>query len=330
MDEQTVKQTLLLLGINYKEKGDRLYSRCPNPYHQDIHPSWSIDKHKGIYNCYSCGFKGNIFTLVKELTGQSFYEFMKIQDISSFVFSSTLSNSSYTPPNFGETRFNEVAIEGALHDVHESDIVMNYLKSRGVNDTFINDLGIKYCTLAKFNKKTYIERVCIPIYENHKLISMEGRDYTRSQKVKVLYPKGGSVNTLFNIDNLDRKKLLIIVEGIFDTVKIYQHITKNVTCTFGSNITPRQRQLINEFDEVAVMSDNDAAGDKMRKSFEDFMRKEYYIIRYDLRFKDPGDAPIEVINRAIKNKKLAVKHYLEASGLIDEVFRTTFTDGWVS
>jgi DNA primase len=42
---------------------------CPNPLHNDTHPSWSINKITGLHHCFSCGFKGTLTGLLVELTG---------------------------------------------------------------------------------------------------------------------------------------------------------------------------------------------------------------------------------------------------------------------
>ena len=59
---------------------------------------------------------------------------------------------------------------------------------------------------------------------------------------KVLYPLKGKISTLFNIDNLDYHEPLVVVEGIMGVILIWQHITKNVTCTFGVNIKGRNKK----------------------------------------------------------------------------------------
>jgi hypothetical protein len=42
---------------------------CPNPLHNDTHPSWSINKTTGLHHCFSCGYKGTLTALLVELTG---------------------------------------------------------------------------------------------------------------------------------------------------------------------------------------------------------------------------------------------------------------------
>jgi 5S rRNA maturation endonuclease (ribonuclease M5) len=100
------------------------------------------------------------------------------------------------------------------------------------------------------------------LFENNKeIFSIE---LTYLLQKKVLYPKGVSINTtIFNIDNLDRKKPLYVVEGFGSVPKIYLNISKNVTCTFGAVITEDQMDYLKEFKEILLLNDNDFAGYKM-------------------------------------------------------------------
>ena len=35
---------------------------CLNPEHDDTNPSMRVDRVTGIFHCFSCGYKGNLFT----------------------------------------------------------------------------------------------------------------------------------------------------------------------------------------------------------------------------------------------------------------------------
>jgi DNA primase len=48
--------------IKYREAGKDYLVTCINPEHDDSNPSMRIDKVTGIFHCFSCGHKGNIFT----------------------------------------------------------------------------------------------------------------------------------------------------------------------------------------------------------------------------------------------------------------------------
>ena len=48
-------------GVYYMPSGHDLLIRCLNPDHDDSNPSMRVHKDTGIYHCFSCGCKGNIF-----------------------------------------------------------------------------------------------------------------------------------------------------------------------------------------------------------------------------------------------------------------------------
>ena len=48
-------------GIFYKLSGRDVLVACLNPEHEDRSPSMRIDKVLGVFHCFSCGYKGNLF-----------------------------------------------------------------------------------------------------------------------------------------------------------------------------------------------------------------------------------------------------------------------------
>ena len=49
-------------GIHYELSGKDAKILCLNPEHDDTNPSLRVDRITGIMHCFSCGFKGNLFT----------------------------------------------------------------------------------------------------------------------------------------------------------------------------------------------------------------------------------------------------------------------------
>ena len=47
--------------LEFKVSGRDYLVRCLNPEHEDRNPSMRIDNITGIFNCFSCGYKGNLF-----------------------------------------------------------------------------------------------------------------------------------------------------------------------------------------------------------------------------------------------------------------------------
>lgn len=73
---KTVSDILFNYGIRIHEtKKNDYITLCP--FHNDTNPSFSIDKNKGIYHCWSCHEKGNLVTLVKKIENISYDEAKK-------------------------------------------------------------------------------------------------------------------------------------------------------------------------------------------------------------------------------------------------------------
>ena len=56
-----VYELLKKQGHNLQPSGQDYLISCLNPEHEDQHPSMRVDQATGIFNCLSCGFKGNLF-----------------------------------------------------------------------------------------------------------------------------------------------------------------------------------------------------------------------------------------------------------------------------
>ena len=59
-------------GIKLTRKGKSYTGLCP--WHDDNNPSLSVDREKGLYNCFGCGESGDVFSLVEKMKGFSFRE----------------------------------------------------------------------------------------------------------------------------------------------------------------------------------------------------------------------------------------------------------------
>lgn len=67
LDVYTMLSQAGVLGLRDGRK--EVEGLCPNPTHNDTHPSWSINKITGLHHCFSCGYKGTLTGLLVELTG---------------------------------------------------------------------------------------------------------------------------------------------------------------------------------------------------------------------------------------------------------------------
>ncbi len=59
-------------GVTLTLKGKNHTGLCP--WHDDSNPSLSVDREKGLYNCFGCGESGDAFSLVEKMKGYDFKE----------------------------------------------------------------------------------------------------------------------------------------------------------------------------------------------------------------------------------------------------------------
>lgn len=57
-----------------REKGDRLWGRCPFPDHAEKTPSFSVSSSSQLYYCFGCKKGGNLFNFLKDYQGLNFRE----------------------------------------------------------------------------------------------------------------------------------------------------------------------------------------------------------------------------------------------------------------
>lgn len=315
MKDFDLKHLLSSYNIKYKPDGNSLKVRCLNPAHSDKNPSLNIstlDPH--LYHCFSCGFKGNKYSLVKHLSGKSWNDYNGIEDRPSYEFVSSLSRKSFPEK---KTEFTEVTLDGNLDYVTSHPEAVPYILSRGINHAFLLKYNVSYTTYAEVNGTKYVKRLCIPLCMDGKVVNIEGRAIYKDIKPKVLYAKGTSTNFLFDYDNLNRNAPLYVVEGIMHLPNLFELGYRNITATFGSRITKNQMKQLKEFKKIILIPDNDEAGLKMIEDLEEALDdREFNIVFLPTDVNDVGEATLDQLKESLDNKISSVDYFV--SGLFNK------------
>lgn len=328
---QSVRSILESLGVQkLKDNGD--YFHFSSPLREDKNPSMVLYKKNLFCIDFSGLFRGSIFKLYKEVTGESLLKDLKI-DRNAFANvlyekKRILTKDSFEKLDLSDFKMN--FLRGSLdYDVFKYPEAVSYMKRRFITKEFAEYFHFAYAESVSIirakktleSKKDLYElathfrnRICIPIYFQDYLLSVEGRDL-KGEYPKVIYPKGGSVSNLFNYDKLKKDEPLVVVEGIMDMPRIWTHITKNVTTTFGIQMTHNQKEQLKEFNNVILFPDTDDGGRKMVEIFDSFYEKPYRIAF--LPFGDPGDKDISIkqIEKAIGESEDDTSYLLRMSEL---------------
>lgn len=315
-----IENLLNSLGLKrIKDRGD--YYQFSSPFHEDKKPSMVLYKKNLFCIDFSRDYRASLFKLVKDISGTDIFSYANIDksQFKDFAFNQSLKEK---PRERFASRKKSINISGKLVSVYSDEEASLYCQKRNLFPDFIKAFDVSFSKDSLINGTKFYRRLCVPVKENMKIVSLEGRDVSGKSKTKVLYPKGGSVSTLFNIDNLDKKKPLVVVEGIMDIPKIWKFFTKNVTTTFGIQITNEQKTLLSSFDHIILFPDGDDGGREMIRIFDSFYHKEYKIAFIDK--KDPGDAFIKEIETALNDSVKSINWFLDESNLFPEKEKNFF------
>lgn len=333
----------LLLDLGCKNIHDRgHYYSASSPFREDKNPSFALYKDNLIWKDWGGEHSGgNLDTLVRLIKHESLREYLGIsrdqtmkklwttkrKDTQTF-----LSTEEYNPKDY------DLIIEGSgiNYDLRTNYAFYNYAKLiRHMDDDFIKYFNVGYSIKSKIylqKKENYISdpvktifenRLCIPIIESGIFASVEGRRIDGEKEFKCIYPSavggaGGSrYRRLFNIDNLDYDKPLVVCEGIMDIPQIWSHITHNVTCTFGSALKEQHKKDLNKFKDIIVFSDTDEGGEHMIDFiYRNLTEKEVRVARLKKEGADPGSATLEELEEALNNTMSATKYILKRDGVL--------------
>lgn len=296
-------------GVKYQKKGHVIKSICPNPEHMDSHiGSFSFDLIKGVGHCFACGYSCNIFSLNKILGEKGGFDknynpsFLK----------------SLKPNKKEEITYPKPIVYGKLYNPFTSNEVMDFLHSIGWSDEFIEEKEVKYCRYCEMISEDLINdpdedntvmsnRIVIPIYRNGQLINYECRTFD-GNPIKVKYINGCRVNWIYNIENIDLSKEVVLTEGIKNLGKAYT-ITKNIISSFGNQLTDIKLEMLNKIPKLLVFLDNDDGGLTMAKKLKDNYNGElratfcpkFYKKDSEIKGFDMNDCSIEEIEFYLNN-----------------------------
>lgn len=245
MTTNHVEALLKKQNVYFQISGKDFLVKCLNPDHEDTNPSLRIDQITGATHCFSCGFKVNIFKHFG-LTGN--HQSIKLAKLREKL-------------NDLNTNFN-----GATFPQEQVPQTKPY---RGISAKTLKNFEAFYC--LQDDKLT--DRLWFPIKDiRNKVQVFVGRHILSSGDPRYLnYPRGVQI-PLFPASLETRGTSLILVEGIFDFLNLYDKGLTNVACCFGTNTLEKDTAIkllpykAQGVDKIYLMFDGDKAGrDAMTK-----------------------------------------------------------------
>ena len=259
-----LEQILDNKGIEYRRTPNNpseILIHCTSGLHDDNNPSLSYNLDNNIFKCWSCGFSGSHHKFLKsigiieevEITTKQEYKIRKLKK-----------------------KFNQKLLN-TLGARMPSDRTNYFYDFKGISAKIMEEF--KAFTTSESDLANYI---CVPIYQYGKLCFVEGRYKLLNSQDKSKYnrkPDGAIVrNVLFPLDKLAiSNDSIILVEGLFDMLNLWQLGYYNTLCIFGTaNFGKDKVTIIDDLGvrKVFIMMDGDVAGKQAAKNISILLEKE--------------------------------------------------------
>lgn len=316
---QEVKQSADIVSIisdyvSLKRSGRNFVGSCP--FHKERTPSFTVSPEKQIYHCFGCGAGGDVFTFIMEMEQLEYPKAVRLlaDRLGIFIGSDQEDYGKYKRFSL-LTEINEEARKFYFKNLLNHKIPQNYLSSRGLGKTIINQFQCGYATgetdalykhlkalgyreedlleLGLIAESDYDEghydkfrdRLMFPIHNTkNEVVAFGGRTlvdhpakYMNSQD-SMLYDKSKNIYGTRNLQKVRRKDQAIITEGYLDVLALYQGGFETGIASLGTAFTKDQAVLISRYTKnIYLAFDGDEAGNlAAMKAIDVFLSLEIF------------------------------------------------------
>ena len=305
-----VEKILLFLEVSlHAQRGSEVNGLCPMHKQRtgkdDHRPSWWINTETGAHICFSCGYKGNIYTLISDVKGIDYHDARDYIDDTAEVPIDSLMKRIKELPQYvvaeetipmSEAR---LAVYGEPPDIE--------LKKRFLTREAVN----KYEVLWDETNEAWILPIRDP--ETFSLLGWQEKGargrFFKNQPAGVKKSK-----TVFGVQHLNEEQL-IVVESPLDVVRLESVGICGSVSIYGAMMSEEQAKIIRRAKRVIAAFDNDPAGKKACEQIRDYARKYGFDLLFfnykGIDVKDVGDMTPSEISLGLETAKHSL-HGLKA------------------
>jgi DNA primase len=243
-------------GLGYSVSGRDYLIKCLNPEHEDNNPSFRIDRVSGAAHCFSCGFKTNIFKYFGVFTNPVPLRIAnlkkKLQELSANQeIAIPLGHTPWTKP------------------------------FRGISASTLKHFNAFYTNQVEKLQ----DRIVFPIQDvTNRIKVFVGRHTLSNVNPRYInYPSGVQL-PLFPSYLEEPSRSIVLVEGVFDMLNLYDKGIKNAVCCFGTNTlqnTAKQKLLpfkAQGVTNIYILFDGDEAGEKAARQLKPTLEEDDFIV----------------------------------------------------
>jgi DNA primase len=301
-----VERVLISLELQlFAQRGAEVNGLCPmhktRTGKEDHHPSWWINSESGAHICFSCGYKGNIYTLVSDIKGINYHDARDYVNDKEDMPIDSLMKRIKELPQYVQAEPEQIPMSEARLAVY-TDAPDVELKKRFLKRESVDVHGVKW----DIKNEAWILPIRDP--DNGTLWGWQEKGargrFFKNQPVGVKKSK-----TVFGVQIINLKKELLIVESPLDAVRL-TGLGHNAISTFGAIISEDQAKIMRRVSKIIAALDNDKAGHVANEQMRGFSRKYGMELSYfnytNIDVKDVGDMTEEEIERGIQTARTSI------------------------
>ena len=296
-----VRDTLKMLSIGIEEeKGDEFWGLCPRHRmrtgRSDRKPSWSINAETGLHSCFSCHYKGNLYTLVVDLKGRpTANDFWKNLEVHGLPI----------PDGYRVTRDDSLPTNDGSYGVRtmrESELAVFTdppewaMRERRIDQDSCRHYGVWWDS----DSDAWI----LPFRDSGTGLLIGYQSKSQKERKFLNFPPGlTKKGTLFGYRESASSPSVAVVESPLDAVLLHR-LGYPAVAICGSRVSDEQMGLLQEFDLVVFALDNDDAGRAEHARIARTAQGLYYrLAQYVGDEKDFGEMSDDGIRRVLKGHR---------------------------
>jgi DNA primase len=282
------------------------------PFHDDVNPSMKLDFDEGTFFCFGCAAQGDALRFVmmaeKELDDLhaclKYFQILKsdeVKEITKRSFHHKKVDKPFERMVATDYYYNLRTTDWEKDDAEILD-TREYMLKRGFTKKMLNKFGARY---------TYNDNypIIFPILDNDEFKGWVCRTTNKrvEKRRKYLYNTGFVKSE--TLCGQHKSKVIVIVEGYMDMLKMRQLGLKNVVALLGWHASSGQiRKLKDDGVEVIISAlDNDPCGIKGTKYISQFFKTVRFA--YPAGVKDPGDLSMALFQKSFIKTKRRLKNH---------------------
>jgi DNA primase len=253
----TIEQVLRSYRVDWlRRSGAQQYrGRCPIHAGQG-EEAFHANFRQNLFHCFACGAGGNVLDLVAAI------EACTVREAALRLRASQVSGPA-SQPGQRQLVTEKRIVNSPLGFSLILDRRHSYLIRRGIDAATADWFEVGYYRGGGLMNG----RIAIPIHDQHgRLVAYCGRAIDRAAAPRYRFPSGfQKSHVLFNYHRAleASRNRLIVVEGFFDCMRVYQAGFPCVVALMGARLSQAQRDLVTDrFSSIVLLLDGDSSGQR--------------------------------------------------------------------